>query len=237
MPNLAGADDAKAAFDICELVSLLTIPHFKKVAMEDDDDADKFHFFSKILDMILIDVFGTTNGVPLNHETVKTILEEYGETEISPQLVDEMVDVANGLEGKSDAKLDVHALVGATSNDLDQYDPDWTHQNATHYADVFENTNAATATGKNLNDEESATDDKKTIMNRIMTMSSIDYVAENYSSKFFVINLWVLIIVAYFAYLNGTSGLTFTCSASLSNFGCKVVRAIITWIFIFLQLR
>jgi hypothetical protein len=92
MPGLAGAMDENpdAVFDIAEIVSMLLIPHLRKVGSGDDPDG----LFDQVVKMILLDVNGSIDPVPLDRSMMKKIMSTYGEEDVSSAVLDEMLIAA-----------------------------------------------------------------------------------------------------------------------------------------------
>lgn len=204
MPSLAGAmdDSSDAVFDIVELASMLLIPHLRKQAAK-DDEYDISDFFSKVLNMIVTDVVGATGKhVVLNREMMREIMEFYGEEDVKDEIIDDMLRAA-GADPKEDTNFDYRNLLAATTGDIQQVQLDWDSTITTHYDDVLDGTTLDTNLEDNDPDEEiskSQFDNAGKQVQRIFTFPTIDFVAENYRSKSFNIILWLLVIVAFFAY-------------------------------------
>ena len=242
MPGLAGAidDNPSAVFDICEIVCILLIPYLKKEAFANDDD-----IFAKVVDMILADATGKDPGLQkpkLTAELMKQILATYGEDEIPIQVIDEMLAAA-GSHG--DATFDADALIQATTGDLTQYKVEWAESATTHYDDVFLGSELDFRKSKKNNSDDSADEENEgttiepNLVRRDYSSPTIDYVAENYRSKTFTIFIWILGIVAFFAYaLEFQSNVgKRSCDEFRSEFGCRIVNAIISWLIVFAELR
>lgn len=131
-------------------------------------------------------------------------------------------------EDTNTLQLNATTLMQATTGDIQQYSLDWEVTPTTHYDDATEGTtleqqrhSAATASIRNsLDNDEVVVDGEKDTeipeqgvkqsisfhqdgqqkVKRVFTFPTIDYVAENYRSKSFTVVLWVLTIVAFFAY-------------------------------------
>jgi hypothetical protein len=204
MPSLAGAmdDSSEAVFDIVELASMLLIPHLRKMgALEDEYEVSDF--FGKVLGMIISDVTGEdTKHFVLNRDTMREIMEFYGEEDVNDEIIDEMLRAA-GADPKDDTNFDYRALLAATTADIQQVKLDWDSTITTHYDDVLDGTTLDTNLEDNDPDEEiskSQFDNAGKQVQRIFTFPTIDFVAENYRSKSFMVLLWLLVIVAFFAY-------------------------------------
>jgi len=265
MPGLAGAlgDSSVAVFDIVEIVSILLIPYLKNegeeyVASKDNPPAN---IFGKVLGMILKDA-STTESVDekpfLDRAMMQNILEAYGEFGVPPEVIDEMLVAAGAPLGEDPARLDAEMLMKACTSDIVHYNSQWDKSATTHYYDVFHGTtldadeedapsaptgfrgNIKHTISKDLADEEVAKSkfDGGSCVKRVYTAPSIDGIAENYNSKTFVTVLWLLIVVIYFTYILGlTSVAGVECERLKSEFSCKVVNAIVTWLLVFVQLR
>jgi hypothetical protein len=201
MPDLAGAlsadKDQEPIFDIVELVSMLLIPYLRKEAV---GEANK-GLFHKVVDMIVLDSTGSHDPIQLNRETMKLILETYGEEDVSDEVIDEML-LAAGV--KESAEFDADKLIQATVGDTSQYMLDWENRPSTHYHDALEGTTLELQDKNEESDEEilsgSILDDKKVEIRRIRTFPTIDFVAENYRSKAFVVLVLIMMIIGFFVY-------------------------------------
>jgi hypothetical protein len=200
MPGLAGAidDSPDAVFDLVELASILLIPHLRKTGAGDDAE----ELFDKVLKMIMSDVTGSTEPVPLDRQMMLKIMSTYGEDDVPEAVVDEMLKAA-GVEEGGTTMFDYKVLVNATTSDIQQYDLEWESRETTYYDDVLDGTVLDANLEDNDPDEEltkSNFDDALDKISRLFTLPTIDSVAENYRSKTFNSFLWVLVVVAFFAY-------------------------------------
>lgn len=243
MPELSGAmgPASSATFDVVDLAAMLLIPHLKQRAANSDEVASE-QLFGCVVRTILSDAFGSADrkSLQLNHETLSSIMEAYGEENASPQLLEEMLEVVRGKSNK-DAVLDVGALICATTSDIDCYNNGWADQLTTHYDDVAHDlaNTPEQPFGEPLAKLEQGLQREEKPMKNITTFAAIDYVAETYTSKAFVTLLWVLIVALYFVYFFQlqTSFALVECDRFRGDFGCTVVNAIVTWLSIFVQLR
>lgn len=248
MPGLAGAmgENPSAVFDIVELVTILVIPQLKKAA-DSGDDMDIQQLFGQVLKMILSDVYGSENREPpqLDHETMALILETYGEVDVPPQVIDEMLASAGVLRGgETEGVLDVDTLVKAATSDLSRYNNEWSDKFTTHYDDVFYGTSLDKRSSEirksvveNLKEDEK--EDENSIR-KLFSLASIDYVAENYTSKAFVTLLWLLLVMLFFVYflqLQDSIAGRISCDRFRNEFSCRVANAVVTWLVVFVQLR
>ena len=252
MPGLAGAlgDSPAAVFDIVEIVSILLIPYLKKASASVDDDDN---IFSKVLTMILKDSTASTDTPILDRAAMQNILETYGEFDVPPVVIDEMLLAAGALQEPT--RLSAALLMRACTDDIAKYNNDWDETATTHFDDVFQGTtldveviagsskNQNTDGSKELDDEEvnksKSKFDEGQQVKRVYTAASVDGIAENYSSKAFVAIVWFLVVMLYFSYvinLNSFLG-ALDCSKFNNDFACKVVNSIVAWLLIFVQLR
>jgi len=251
MPGLAGAlgDSPAAVFDIVEIVSILLIPYLKKASASVDDDDN---IFSKVLTMILKDSTASTDTPILDRAAMQNILETYGEFDVPPVVIDEMLLAAGALQEPT--RLSAALLMKACTDDIAKYNNDWDETATTHFDDVFQGTtldveviagsskNQNTDGSKELDDEEvnksKSKFDEGQQVKRVYTAASVDGIAENYSSKAFVAIVWFLVVMLYFSYvinLNSFLG-ALDCSKFNNDFACKVVNSIVAWLLIFVQL-
>ena len=147
MPGLVGAIDASpdAIFDITELASMLLIPHLRKAGAEEDAE----QLFGPVLDMIMLDVTGSAKPVMLDRAMMKRIMAAYGEDDVPPEVIDEMVQAA-GAARQGITEFEYKVLVQATTVDIQQVNPDWQDTPTTHYDDVLD----GTVLGANLEDND-----------------------------------------------------------------------------------
>jgi len=198
MPGLAGAtgESPDAVFDIVELATILLIPHLRKEAAFGHD-----MLFAKVVQIILADVNDSTEPVVLDKAFMIRVLERYGEDDIPDEVIEEMLQAAGASEGK--LLFDDQMLAQATTGDVHQVELEWEGSATTHYDDALDGTALDANLEDNDPDEEiqkSEFDEHSDQIKRIFTFPTIDYVAENYRSKGFNVVLWVVIIVAFFAY-------------------------------------
>jgi hypothetical protein len=131
--------------------------------------------------MIVLDSTGSHDPIQLNHETMKQILETYGEEDVSDEVIDEML-LAAGV--KESTEFDSVKLIQATVGDTGQYMLDWENRLSTHYDDVLEGTTLELQDKNEESDEEllsgSMLDADNNEVRRVFTFPTIDLVAENY---------------------------------------------------------
>lgn len=73
-------------------------------------------------------------------------------------------------------------------------------------------------------------------MRKIWTASSIDQVADTYSSQSFTVLLWASMILVYLGYFFKFDISWGTAPCNPDSFGCKIVNGITSWLVIFLEL-
>lgn len=200
MPGLAGAidDSPSAVFDLVELASILLFPHLRKTGAGNDAEL----LFDEVRKMIMLDVTGSTEPVHLNRQMMVKIMKTYGEDDVSSAVVEEMLKAA-GVKEDGTTIFDYTVLVNATTSDIQQYDMEWENRETTYYDDVLDGTALDANLEDNNPDEELAKsnfDEALDKISRLFTLPTIDSVAENYRSKTFNSFLWVLVVVAFFAY-------------------------------------
>jgi len=246
MPGLAGAlgDNPAAVFDIVEIVSILLIPYLKKASASVDDDDN---IFSKVLMMILKDSTASTDTPILDRAAMQNILETYGEFDVPPVVIDEMLLAAGALQEPT--RLSAALLMRACTDDIAKYNNDWDETATTHFDDVFQgttldveviavpSTNRKTGESKELDDEEvnksKSKFDEGQQVKRVYTAASVDGIAENYSSKAFVAIVWFLVVMLYFSYVIHLNSFVNECD---NYFACEVVKCVVAWLLIFVQL-
>lgn len=187
MPTLAGAmdDSPDAIFDIVELASMLLIPHLNKMAA---DDYDAHDLFDKVVNMIVTDVTGGASGgkntppVLLNRELMRDILEFYGEEDVAPEIIEEMLRAAGVAEGEETTQFDYQSLLRATTSDTQKYNLEWDKSISTHYHDVLDGTHfekVKDIDSQHLDEEATGSLKLKEAGNqvqRIFSLPSVDYV-------------------------------------------------------------
>jgi hypothetical protein len=158
-----------------------------------------------VLEMILHDVTGNTEPQPLTKELLKQILVFYGEIDMADDddLMNEMIAAAYGgesqdIEGKQ-LMLDKYTFARALTADVELYNIENENSVTTNFYDVY---------GSNVpQSSEEGEDDSVQRANTVWTFPSIDYTADTFRSKSFVILLWVTWIISYFAYMSDPEGL------------------------------
>ena len=151
------------------------------------------------LEMMLHDATGSIHPQPLTKELIRQLLLFYGETDMADDddlLGKMMVAASENHEDdveRSPVMLDKHTFARALTNDVRLYNLTNEDSVTTNYDDVFKS--SQTVDGKSQED-----DDIQSIKT-VWTFPSIDYTADTFRSKTFVILLWVTWILSYFAYL------------------------------------
>jgi len=189
---------------------------------------------------------------------LKKIFAAYGERDLveNDDLLDEMMLAAT--DGKEGVFLDNHTFARALTHDIQKYDVKTETDITTHYFDVFRTVYSTKKKKTGLmslsslgagpdawadeeaNGRNSGIDNGEDIraVEREFTAASIDYTADTYRSKSFVVILWTTGVCTYIAYLEGISNFgRIDCEYRKSQFGCKIANGIIQWTAIMLQLR
>jgi hypothetical protein len=229
--------------------------HIRRVKLANERKPDS-GIIERVLNMILNDATGDATPKPLTKELIKTIFAAYGENELvdDDDLINDMILAASG--GKEDAVLDHVAFARALSGDVQQYDINSETEVTTNYFDVFRTFYSTKSKKKGrfslrsnpnptalFRDEEESghtmpNGESVREVEREFTAASIDYTADTYRSKMFVIILWMTAVVTYFAYVSPSQG-TFgrlDCSVAKSEFACKIGSSVIGWLVILAQL-
>jgi hypothetical protein len=188
-------------------------------------------------------------------------LAAYGEKDLvdDDELIDNMILAASG--GKENAVLDHYTFARALSGDVQKYDISSETEVTTHYFDVFQTLYSTKSkksgkfslcpshqsgipTTEVFQDEEERgrtmpNGDNVREVEREFTAPSIDYTADTYRSKTFVILLWITAVNTYFAYVYASLGSfgRLDCAVAKSEFACKIGSSVIGWLVILTQLR
>jgi hypothetical protein len=232
--------------------------HLRRVKLAKARQPDP-KIIERVLHMILKDSTGDTVPKILDKELLKNIFAAYGERELveNDDLLDEMMLAAT--DGKEGVFLDNHTFARALTHDIQKYDVKTETDITTHYFDVFRTVYStkkkktgllslpslgagpdACWADEEANGRNSGIDSGEDIraVEREFTAASIDYTADTYRSKSFVVILWTTGVCTYFAYLEGISNFgRIDCEYRKSQFGCKIANGIIQWTVIMLQLR
>ena len=151
------------------------------------------------LEMMLHDATGSIQPQRLTKELIRQLLLFYGETDMAYDdiLLEEMMDAASKNDQddveRNPMILDKHTFARALTNDVGLYNLENENSVTTNYDDVFKSSQTV--------DEKSQKDDDIQPIKTVWTFPSIDYTADTFRSKTFVIFLWVTWILSYFAYL------------------------------------
>jgi hypothetical protein len=182
-----------------------------------------------VLRMMLHDATGDPTPRPLTKELIRHLLLFYGEVEASDneQLLDAMAlaatpDKSADIEGEP-ILLDQHRLAYALTHDVQRYDIDFENRVTTNFHDVF-------PTGELKEGH---------FVKTVRTLPCIDYTADTYRSKSYVVVLWVAWVLTYFSYIQDTEDiLTMTeLPCNHLEFGCVVAQGIVKWFTILFELR
>lgn len=237
-----------------------------------DDDASPFAFHAKrekhwpdidlidnALRIMLHDATGDGNPRPLTKETLRQILIFYGEIDTANDGI-VLDDMLAALRDKSDTSADDEtpilfdqiAFSHALTQDVKQYNIDSENDLTTNFYDVFESLkgkcNKTTNFFSRLNPfktEEIGT--SSTLIERVFTFAAIDYTADSFRERAFVVTLWLTWTLTYLAYVYDKSSLfdkiKINCMASaessydtIPSFGCAISQQIINWLCLMAQL-
>jgi len=190
-------------------------------------DAD---IVENVLRMMLHDATGDATLRPLTKELLRQILCFYGEAEASnnEQLLEAMLLAATSqastdIEGEP-ILLNQHSFAHGLTHDVQHYNIEFENSVTTNFQDVF------------LGEEEALK--KGNSVTTVRTFSSIDYTADTFRSKSFVVLLWVVWILTYFSYLH-SENILLTLSklqCDQMNFGCVLAQGILDWLIIMVRL-
>jgi len=245
--------DSRSDIDLIQLLALLLIPLLLKAKQSLDQaqqasstirrqsgtclhrqkgdsrwpDAD---IIESVLRMMLHDATGDATLRPLTKELIRQILRFYGEGEASnnEQLLDEMVlavtpDSITDIEGEP-ILLDQHSFAHGLTHDVQHYNIDFENSMTTNFHDVF-------------SDEQKGDVKEGNSVKTVRTLSCIDYTADTFRSKSYVVILWVAWILTYFSYLQSQNVLTMAkLQCDEFEFGCTLAQGILNWLVIMFQL-
>ncbi|KAL7553368.1 hypothetical protein ACHAWF_016652 [Thalassiosira exigua] len=226
-------------------------------AMKGDKRPPDADLIDNVLRMMMHDATGDPNPRPLTKDLVRQLLCFYGEEEIAEdeRLLDEMMMAATSSippgttpDVEEPALFDQHAFVRALTHDVQQYNVDNENHLTTNYYDVFQTCYSTKERGKkNLLDR--LINPMKTLeaggegtdirpVRRVFTFPSIDYTADTFRSKGFVVLLWVTWILTYFSYLFGSSDALalVQLNCDRTHFWCPILQGITNWLIIGVQL-
>jgi len=116
------------------------------------------------------------------------------------EFLDEETTNVNGRNANDGEYLDEETPIGGNANNekgehLDEETPDGGNVNEGEFLDK------ETPRGGKASERDFLEATKSHRVEKFFTFASIDYVAENYQSVYFTIILWVVLVVAYFAYV------------------------------------
>eukprot|EP00804_Cyclotella_cryptica_P013395 CCRYP_005153-RC/>CCRYP_005153-RC protein AED:0.37 eAED:0.37 QI:231/1/1/1/1/0.91/12/2182/791 len=204
-----------------------------------------------VLGMILHDATGNIQPQPLTKELLRQLLNFYGEADMADDesLLEGMIlEATNDTEGAphdvegDGVILDKDTFARALTKDVRLYPTDNENNITTNYYDVFKTFAPNGRKSKMPTSVEADADSDIRHVTSVFTFPSIDYTADTFRSKSFVILLWVTWILSYFAYLfNGQDNVlafgVLHCEENMNNsFGCWVLQGIINWLLIMLEL-
>lgn len=200
-----------------------------------DKHSPDAHLIENVLQMMIHDATGSRQPQPLTKELLRQLLNFYGEPDIADDdsLLEEMILAAtDNTDGaprdveRDPIVLDTHSFARALTNDVELYSTDNETKITTNYYDVFKTFAPNGRKEKTPTSVETDVDGDIRPVPSVFTFPSIDYTADTFRSKSFVILLWVTWILSYFAYLfNGQDNVlafgVLHCAENMNNsFGC-----------------
>ena len=236
--------------DLCQVVAILLIPHLLKNDITGQE-------LEKVL-AVLRDPFESVSP-KLNREFLKETLEIHGEINVRDAVLDEMISAAGG-EGTT---LDASSLLKAVTSDVSHYKIEWADRLSTHFQDAWKG-NELDCANDSTGDEESAcidedgqehpTLDEETLatttvgcftkrgaqnppVRKLFTAPAIDNTADTYRNQSYAVLLWASMILVYLAYFYDFDLRWGEADCGhLSEFACKLVNGITSWLVIFVEL-
>ena len=231
---------------------------------EDKDHNDsrrlRGDIFDKVLAIILHDLQTHDDEQPpkLTKDLLREIFARYGETQVSDEILDEMIqlyylqtDDDDDVETRHSQTLNKNSFQKALTSDLHAYDFRLERNHTFILQDILQ-MNESKKT--KISDEKSSTavleinkesstnkqeqSNEANGLKRIYVATSIDLTADSFQSEnYFAILLWSL-IATYFAYFQGNQYFTnkIDCDDAKFQFGCRVGVSVLDWIWIFIIL-
>lgn len=199
--NLAGSmqSDPSQGIDICQITTMLLLPHLKKIA-NSNDETKKQQLFGKGLQLMLAEFpldstcYDEDGELVLSCNLIRELLAIHGENDVSPQVLEDMVRAAGG----ENEVLDLDTLMLATTSDLALYNLAREDFVSTHYEDALQASEDAEEVDEETPDDANRIHRKGALI-RLFTASSIDMTAETYGSKCWVTLTWVAVVLLFFA--------------------------------------
>ena len=134
-------------------------------------------------------------------------------------------DTSADIEGGEPILLDQHSFAYALTHDVQRYNIDFENRVTTNFQDVF-----LEEQKEDLKEGHSVT--------TVRTLPCIDYTADTFRSKSYVVVLWVAWVLTYFSYLRSEGILTMaTLQCDKTIFGCVLAQGMVNWGIIMFQLR
>lgn len=242
--------------DLSEMTAMLLIPTLIKAtatAQEEEEETDDIQYpkpglIQSVLSMILRDVTGSSKPPKLTVSLLHDILLAYGEESMSND-VDLLREMATFGE-----VLNEETFSRALTNDVLLYNVNDEATLTTNYRDVMKpirNEKEEDTVKMSLHDDSDDQDyllengkqdlpqtkQAPATIQRFWSSPGIDFTACRYSSKFIVVFLWTGFVISYIAYFGRivreeTSYQFDNVCPPTSNFGCRIMLAIVEWLFI-----
>jgi hypothetical protein len=243
----------------------------KAQKLQNNNDASPFAYHEKgdkrwpdndlidnALRIMLHDATGDGNPRPLTKETLQQILTFYGEIDTANDdvVLDDMLaalrDKSNtSADDETPILFDQYAFSHALTQDVRQYNIDSENWLTSNFYDVFEslkgkcNKNPSVLSRLNpFKTEDIGT--SSTVIERVFTFAAIDYTADLFRERAFVLTLWLTWTLTYVAYVYDDRSLfdriRISCMESadanltIPSFGCSISQQIINWLCLMAQL-
>jgi hypothetical protein len=209
-----------AALDIMELTAILLIPILKKSANElvrvplpQGAQAPPPNLIPSVLNMMLEDVCGPDShkkNIPLTSDLLRRIFEYYGEVELSKdtELLNEMLDFCQN----QPTNLDADAFARALTYDVALFDLKYETTTTANKNDIllthFVSEGRTTGTLHGFREDTQELRQKMAVtkdVETVYTAPCIDTTASTYQSKSLMVNLYVTVLLTYFANVTGIS--------------------------------
>ena len=240
--------------DLVELVTLLCIPQFCKIADTERLWGDKVHsdkennnesllhhvtspqLIEFVLKMILFDVTGDEKPKPLTQDLIRDIFAKYGEDNIllDDEMLMEMIQIAQ-------------------TDDKDDNDSDISYEKEEHVMldkksllrlityDIKHFCNYSTPASNHVNDEVENTTLIKVRSNVARALKGIDYLAGTYSCKYTLVAVWVSFVFGFVGFLYPRINeviaswitecdpfrVTDTSTETFAKFGCRIESSLL----------
>jgi len=261
--DLAGEPnkEARKFMDIRQLASMLLIPHLAKLQANasdevtgsstsgiKDDGLEHNNHIERVFQALCADLprSSSTQKIVLTPELVRQLLQMYSldgngnQVEVSETLVNDMLQAAGG-EG---VEFNQETFRRALTHDLSGYNTTWETSLSTGYDDILSANHRHATTNKTDDqvpniEEPEAPQQLQGKAHKIVTLSELDNVAENYGSQPFSVLLWLGFLSVFVAYVYSQDETRSMVSCEVlpgGEFMCKIKNAVFNWFSIMAQL-